>query len=312
MATDVKDASIFENDPNNSNGAGPAFFAGTDGTGAALRGLIKFDIADNVPAGSTIFGVQLELFLGKVAGSGGGGPLGPPSVSIELHKLSATWLEGSTGSGTTQIGGTGQGFPANPGDATWLASSYPNTLWNNPGGDFAATASATATIGTTMNAGTTWGSTALLVSDVQGWLDSPTTNDGWALVNTDETDLRTLRGFWSKESSVPALWPELTVTYARLAGDVNNDGIVNGQDIAVIASNWLHTGTGANDPAGDANFDGIVNGQDIALLASHWLQTYSGGLAAPEPATFGMASSAIAAWLAGLACHRRSSRAANW
>ena len=34
--------------------------------------------------------------------------------------------------GAAGIGGTGQGFPANPGDATWDASSYACTLWNNP------------------------------------------------------------------------------------------------------------------------------------------------------------------------------------
>jgi len=64
-------------------------------------------------------------------------------------------------------------------------------------------------------------------------------------------------------------------TSVELSGDVNGDGIVNGQDIALIASNWLATGSGA---AGDANHDGIVNGQDIALVASNWLATSGPGL----------------------------------
>ena len=161
IARDVNDATIFENDPDNSNGAGPGMFSGTDGSGLPLRGLLRFDVADNVPAGATIFNVQLELFLGKVAGSGGGG--GPGSgvafSNIELHKLSTGWGEGTTGSGDTQIGTTGQGFPANPGDATWNAAFYPSTAWTNPGGDFAPTASAVATVGTTMNAASTWGTT---------------------------------------------------------------------------------------------------------------------------------------------------------
>jgi hypothetical protein len=33
------------------------------------RGLIRFDIAGNIPAGATITGVQLTLFLGQVAGT---------------------------------------------------------------------------------------------------------------------------------------------------------------------------------------------------------------------------------------------------
>ena len=91
------------------------------------------------------------------------------------------------------------------------------------------------------------------------------------------------------------------MTYARLPGDVNNDGIVNGQDIAVIASHWLQTGTGTNDPPGDANFDGIVNGQDIALIASHWLQTTGGGASAavPEPSAIvlvALGGLALLAW----------------
>ena len=55
----------------------------------------------------------------------------------------------------------------------------------------------------------------------------------------------------------------------NLVGDTNEDGIVNGQDIAEIASHWLQTG---NSVLGDANNDEIVNGQDIAAIASNWLK----------------------------------------
>ena len=59
---------------------------------------------------------------------------------------------------------------------------------------------------------------------------------------------------------------------AAPAGDANHDGIVNGQDISVVASHWLQ-----RTSTGDVNFDGIVNGQDIAVIASHWLNTAGGG-----------------------------------
>jgi ABC-type nitrate/sulfonate/bicarbonate transport system substrate-binding protein len=297
ISTDVKDATIFENNPDSSNGAGPGMFSGTDGSGLPLRGLIRFDVADNVPAGATIFNVQLELYLGKVAGSGGGGGPGGGTLTstIGLHALSADWGEGTTGAGATTIGTTGQGFPANPGDATWNAAFYQQVSWTNAGGDFAATASAVATVGTTLNAASTWGSTPALVSDVQGWLNNPQTNFGWELVNTDETDSRTFRAFWTKEASDPTLRPELLVTYAVLPGDVTGDGIVNGLDINMIASHWLNTGS--NTP-GDANFDGVVNGLDINLIAAHWLQTTGGAggsVGVPEPATI------VSAMLGGLA-----------
>jgi len=220
--------------------------------------------------------------------------------------LSADWGDGSTGSGAAGIGGTGQGFPANPGDATWTSNFYGSSLWTNPGGDFNPTASAVTTVGTTIGALSTWGATGAMVNDVQSWLDNSSTNFGWELINTDETDTRTLRGFYTSQSTTSTVRPELVVTYARLAGDVNNDGIVNGQDIAVIASNWLQTGPGANDPSGDANFDGIVNGQDIAVIASHWLQTVGsgsgGGASVPEPAAIVLAA---LGGLALLACRWR-------
>jgi len=71
-----------------------------------------------------------------------------------------------------------------------------------------------------------------------------------------------------------------------LAGDTNGDGIVNGQDIAAVASNWL------GNPASmaDVNNDRIINGQDIALIASNWLGTrddagIATAAAVPEPAS---------------------------
>jgi Dockerin type I domain/PEP-CTERM motif len=74
-------------------------------------------------------------------------------------------------------------------------------------------------------------------------------------------------------------------------GDVNYDGIVNGQDIALIASDWLQKGP--NEP-GDANGDGIVHAQDIAVVASYWLWTWQGppssgsGSAVPEPSSIAL------------------------
>jgi hypothetical protein len=116
---------------------------------------------------------------------------------------------------------------------------------------------------------------------------STLTNSQWAFIAT---------GNGTTASAIYGLSSVITVP---LPGDVNHDGIVNGQDISVIASHWLNTGTGANDPPGDANGDGIVNGQDISIVASHWLQgvggSSGGAMVLPEPSTF------ILAALTGLA-----------
>lgn len=52
------------------------------------------------------------------------------------------------------------------------------------------------------------------------------------------------------------------------SGDANHDGIVNGQDIALISSEWGMTGWNLS---GDLNGDGVVNGQDIAIVSAQWL-----------------------------------------
>jgi PEP-CTERM motif len=96
-------------------------------------------------------------------------------------------------------------------------------------------------------------------------------------------------------------------------GDVNHDGVVNGLDISLVASNWLRTGT--NMP-GDASGQAMVNGLDFSTIDSNWLKragdstvsmmvSASGSaVIVPEPATIVMAA---IGGLALLACrHRRA------
>jgi hypothetical protein len=208
------DATIYSGNVNNSNGAGPGMFAGNDGGPQTLRGLIQFDVAGSVPAGSTITGAQLTLSLGAVAGSGANADTG--NRMIELHRLLATWGEGTTEASATTIGLTGQGAAANAGDGTWTDrfwSSTTPTGWTAPGGDFVTTASATAAVGTAVNTAYSWVSTAALVADVQGWLDNPGTNDGWLLRNSSETDVRTYRAFWTRDAVNATVRPQLQITY---------------------------------------------------------------------------------------------------
>jgi Dockerin type I domain/PEP-CTERM motif len=85
----------------------------------------------------------------------------------------------------------------------------------------------------------------------------------------------------SESGTSSGLYYNLTVAYNLVAaanlvpGDSNFDGIVNGQDIAAVASHWLSTNA-YKLGTGDVTGDGIVNGQDIAMIASHWLATTPG------------------------------------
>jgi hypothetical protein len=210
------DTTLFQNNVSNSSGGGPGLFAGTNGATSPRRALISFDLS-GIPAGATITGVQLTLTVGQIAGSGGSG--GISTRTIGLFAITSPWGEGTVQSGSTSIGGTGQGFTANPGDATWNSAFNQQIAWQNPGGDFNSTASASLTL-TNATPGTsfTWLSTSQLVADVQGWLTDPSKNYGWELINADETDATTFDAFYSREAlSVPGVTasqlPSLQITY---------------------------------------------------------------------------------------------------
>ena len=53
------------------------------------------------------------------------------------------------------------------------------------------------------------------------------------------------------------------------AGDLNDDGIVNGIDLGMLLGFWGPVGA---FPAADLNRDGLVNGVDLGLLLASWTQ----------------------------------------
>src|SRR6266508_308023 len=126
-----KDNTLYENATGSvSNGAGEYIFTGRTKDGPKRRTVIAFDIAANVPAGSTISSVTLQLHLSREANT--------TLRTTSLHRLLADWGEGSSNAGQNE----GQGAPSTTNDATWIHRFYPSTLWASAGGDFNATASA--------------------------------------------------------------------------------------------------------------------------------------------------------------------------
>jgi hypothetical protein len=93
---------------------------------------------------------------------------------------------------------------------------------------------------------------------------------------TDTTG-HALDGEWSNQtSSYPSgngqPGGDFQFAFNVLPGDLNQDGIVNAQDLALTSSNWL-----SSQSSGDANGDGIVNAQDLATVSSNWLATLPAG-----------------------------------
>ena len=104
-----------------------------------------------------------------------------------------------------------------------------------------------------------------------------------------------LEGQWTNGASVypsgdGTAGGDFTFAFNVVPADVNQDGVVNGLDIAQAASNWLQTGAAK----GDANGDNVVNGLDIAAIASNWLTALpsAGGATAAEIPALNPASAA--------------------
>jgi len=196
-----KDNTLYQYNPNEgdlSNALGFHFFAGETGMGELRRGVLAFDIAGNIPAGSTILGVTLSLNMSRTGVD--------TARTIELHTLLADW-----GEGTSQATGEeGTGAPATPNDATWRHRFFDTIFWTSEGGDFSATVSASQSVGPVGMY--TWSSSQMR-ADVQSWLDDPASNFGW-LVLGDESQILTAKRFGTRESASP---PVLTILY-RPAG----------------------------------------------------------------------------------------------
>jgi len=194
--TPTKDNTLYEYDPaegDRSNGAGFHFFAGENGMGELRRGVLAFDVAGTIPAGSTITDVTLTMNMSMT-------PAGPETV--ELHKLLADWGEGTSHAPM----GEGDGAPATPNDATWRHRFFDTIFWVAEGGDFSAVVSAAQSVG---GVGQYMWSSAQMVADVQEWLDSPASNFGW-LVLGNESTIATAKRFDTRESASP---PVLTIQY---------------------------------------------------------------------------------------------------
>src|SRR5688572_9679961 len=105
----VSDTTLFEHDPTNNLGGKPYAIAGTIARGHHSRALFKFDVLAALPTNAAIASASLTLSIPVAKGAG---------QTFRLHRVLRDWGEGAgTGGGF----GAGQGSPANPGEATWLA-----------------------------------------------------------------------------------------------------------------------------------------------------------------------------------------------
>lgn len=194
--TPSQDATLYE-EPNTANGGGRHLFAGSTASGALRRALLRFDVAAEIPPGSIVDSVALELVLDRT--------MSPPA-SLTVHRVSQSWGEGVA----EAMGEEGAGAPAGSGDATWQDRFHPDVAWSTPGGDYTSTPSAT-----TLTGGlglVSFAGEPGLVADVQSWIDDPSSNHGWMVIG-EEATFRSAKRFGSRESADPMAVPALVVEY---------------------------------------------------------------------------------------------------
>jgi len=192
-----KDTTIYSDDLSGSNAQGSLFsgrLSPNSPNGIAFRrAFIAFDVS-SVPAGAIVQNAQLRLKLTRSSA------LSPGPTDSFLHRVTAEWFEGTSA-------GAGTAVPATANDATWDDRIFGVAPWANPGGDFAATTSAVATV----NAPGvyTWNAPQM-ATDVQGWVTDPASNFGWILIG-DEGQDGTAKMFASGEDFFAADRPKLVL-----------------------------------------------------------------------------------------------------
>jgi hypothetical protein len=208
-----KDNTMFE-EADESNGKGTYLFSGQTearNDNARRRALLQFDLTGAIPAGSTIDEVTIELTMNKTITG---------QQPMTWHRLTKDWGEGASNA----FGQEGRGTNAMSGDVTWRHTFFSNQFWNNQGGDYVSTASATQNVGG--NGKYIWSGSGM-ATDVQAWVDDPSTNFGWILIGLE--GVTSAKRFLSREATTVSNRPKLTITYTEGATTwagyaVNADG----------------------------------------------------------------------------------------
>ena len=214
-------------------------------------------------------------------------------------------MSSECGWSTTQVSAQTQGDYAARLNLVNLSQGIPLSVWydwKNDGTDPNAEQSNFGMVTADLVAKPAYNEMHLLEKSLQNETFTTKLNDGhstdWLLVFTALNGQQTLAA-WTTRSGGRTVtvsgWGTLhlgsTPFYVNptlLPGDVNLDGTVNVQDLAVLAANYRKNVTGGWLEA-DFNNDGVVDVQDLALLAANYRRTQASDVV-PDYAGFDAAA----------------------
>ena len=155
------DTDISESPADNNNGGSTTFTSGANGRVERSRGLIRFDLTDQIPGNASIQAVSLTLVCTQVPG------MGPADSTFDLHRLLVDWGEGTGFNPDNDFG-----RPALSGEATWNNRFHPSSPWSVPGaaapGDFSSAVSSSVFV---QGVGAyAFPTSAAMVAAVQAWV----------------------------------------------------------------------------------------------------------------------------------------------
>ncbi len=193
--TPMIDNTMFR-DSDVSNGLGEFIFTGNTNKDIKKRALVKFDLTETVPEGTTVDSVSLTLIPTKVK---------PGNTEVVIHRVTTEWGEGTS----KAEDGDGKGALATKDDATWSYAKFKSWPWVKKGGDFDIESSASNSVSEGTDA---MFRSDRLTLDVNLWLQNPSLNFGWILIG-DESKTATSVKFSSKDHKDIEQWPTLRLYY---------------------------------------------------------------------------------------------------
>jgi len=203
-----QDATLYEsNEGNIANSKGQYLFIGKTNNGDLRRALIRFNLSTEIPSDATIDSVFLSLSMNKTQNA---------AQDLRIYPVLGAWAEGTSDASSNE----GKGTSATDGDPTWTYRVYPDTLWNNEGGDIGEEILFEGSIQGS-------GSYSLKGTDnfitlFNQWRKGDMPNYGMMLIGNEDSQNRSSKRFASAQFSGSANRPSLTV-YGTYNNSTNNE-----------------------------------------------------------------------------------------